>query len=114
MGSLRATREAILLMGALMGTATGCERQVVIGQIHDAAAGAPADATMDVNGDSGPCMLAGDYNRDGVVDNADYDLLALTFGSTTDLRADGNGNGTVDLADYTIWRDNLGRTCPDV
>ena len=37
-----------------------------------------------------------------------------TFGSTTDLRADGNQNSIVDAADYTIWRDNLGATVPAV
>ena len=31
-----------------------------------------------------------------------------SFGSTTNLAADGNGNGRVDAADYTLWRDNLG------
>ncbi len=52
----------------------------------------------------------GDYDRDGDVDAADYDLWRSTFLSQTDLRADGNGNGVVDAADYTVWRDHVGTT----
>jgi hypothetical protein len=50
----------------------------------------------------------GDYNRDGDVDDADYNLWRETFGSTGDLRADGNGDGRVDAVDYIVWRKNLG------
>ena len=50
----------------------------------------------------------GDYNRDGTVDQDDYDMWKDTFGSTTNPLADGNDNGIVDAADYTLWRDNLG------
>ncbi|QDU54665.1 LamG-like jellyroll fold domain-containing protein [Aeoliella mucimassa] len=52
--------------------------------------------------------IAGDFNGDQVVDPLDYELWRTTYGSTTDLRADGNHNQVVDLGDYTIWRDNLG------
>lgn len=50
----------------------------------------------------------GDYNGDGQVTAADYTVWADTFGSTTDLRADGNGDGEISAADYTIWADNFG------
>ena len=40
--------------------------------------------------------------------DADYTIWADTYGSTTDLRADGNGDGTITDADYTIWADNYG------
>lgn len=52
--------------------------------------------------------IAGDYDKDGDVDVADYEVWRQTFGETTDLRADGNGDDIVDAADYNIWRDNLG------
>ncbi|QDU91767.1 CotH protein [Pirellulimonas nuda] len=52
----------------------------------------------------------GDYNRDRIVDSADYDVWRSTFGSTTQLDADGNGDLVVDAADYSVWRDALGQT----
>ena len=58
--------------------------------------------------------LAGDYDQNGAVENADYDFWKSNFGATADigLQADGNGSGRVDAADYTIWRNNLGATLP--
>jgi T5SS/PEP-CTERM-associated repeat protein len=53
---------------------------------------------------------AADFDQNGIVDIADYQLWKQTFGSTSLLGADGNRNGVVDLADYTVWRDNLGAT----
>lgn len=50
----------------------------------------------------------GDYNRDGVVDAADYTVWRDTLGQSNDLRADGNGNNTIDAEDYGIWRSNFG------
>lgn len=42
-----------------------------------------------------------DYNLDGSLDTDDFAVWRATYGSTTDLRADGNGDGLVDAADYT-------------
>ena len=52
-----------------------------------------------------------DYNRNGVVDAADYVLWRKTFGQTgTGLLADGNGDNEVDHEDYSIWRSHFGNT----
>ncbi|WP_442481668.1 S8 family serine peptidase [Aeoliella sp. SH292] len=52
--------------------------------------------------------VAGDFDGSGTVDQGDYAVWKSSYGSTSDLRADGNNNGRVDLGDYTLWRDNLG------
>jgi hypothetical protein len=49
----------------------------------------------------------GDYDRSGLVDQADFALWKETYG-TSDLRADGNNDGQVNSADYTVWRNNNG------
>jgi hypothetical protein len=49
----------------------------------------------------------GDYNADGTVDLADYNLWKTSFGSTTYLPADGNDNHVIDVGDYTVWRDHF-------
>lgn len=53
--------------------------------------------------------LLPDYNRNGVVDAADYVLWRNTQGATgAGLPADGNGDGTVNQADYNLWRASFG------
>src|SRR6185312_17081365 len=52
-------------------------------------------------GNSNPANLAGDYNRDQVVDGSDYILWRRTTGLhvANFSGADGDGNGIVDQAD---------------
>jgi GH25 family lysozyme M1 (1,4-beta-N-acetylmuramidase) len=52
--------------------------------------------------------VAGDYNRNGVVDTGDYVAWRNSMGSTIDLAADGNNNGVVDSGDFSYWRARLG------
>ena len=57
-----------------------------------------------------PTPLPGDYNRDGAVDELDYEKWRSTYGFAAAAPgddADGNADGVVNAADYTIWRDNL-------
>ena len=55
-------------------------------------------------------ILEGDFNRDGLVDLADYTVWRNTLGAavTSGTHADASGNGMVDAADYTIWKSNFG------
>jgi hypothetical protein len=53
-----------------------------------------------------PPQLPGDFNDDGDVNQADFNLWRSTFGSTSELAADANDNGVVDAADYVVWRKN--------
>jgi hypothetical protein len=53
--------------------------------------------------------VPGDYNADGVVDAADYNLWCDTLGSIgAGLAADGNINGQIDSGDYDVWKSNFG------
>lgn len=53
--------------------------------------------------------VAGDYDRDCDVDNADLMVWQRNFGQTgaPGIPGDGNKDGIVDGADYTVWRDNF-------
>ena len=51
----------------------------------------------------------GDFNRDGVVDAADYPVWRDSEGLTgPGLVADANNDQIVDAADYALWRENFG------
>lgn len=54
--------------------------------------------------------LTGDYDRNGIVDPADYTLWATSFNASQfpEAAADGNHDRAIDAADYTLWRDHLG------
>jgi hypothetical protein len=56
-------------------------------------------------------VVSADYNRNGVVDMADYVLWRNSNGVTNITPysgADGTGDGKVDAADYSLWRANFG------
>lgn len=54
--------------------------------------------------------LAGDYNRDGAVNAADYVLWRNTLGSIVARfsGADGDGSGKIEQADHARWRSGFG------
>jgi hypothetical protein len=54
--------------------------------------------------------LIGDYNRDSVVDAADYVLWRKTEGTVVEIYAgaDGNGDTDVDHDDYDLWAKGFG------
>lgn len=94
-------------------------RSVSLGQIWNPALYPAHDLTFSAfQPDEQPITItvtpavAGDYNGSGGVGPLDYTLWRQTFGSTTDLDADGNLNGVVDAADYVIWRNNFGQVLP--
>jgi hypothetical protein len=56
-------------------------------------------------------VVAGDYNRDGLVNSLDYQVWRSAFGLVgANLPADGNRNGIVDTADYVVWRKSVGNS----
>jgi hypothetical protein len=59
----------------------------------------------------GSSPLPGDYNNDGMVDNADYTVWKGAYGGTV-LQNETSTPGSVDAADYTVWRDNFGAGVP--
>jgi hypothetical protein len=57
-------------------------------------------------------ILVGDYNKNGVVDGADYVVWRRTQGQPVTLGtgADGNFDGQITATDYNVWRSNFGQT----
>jgi hypothetical protein len=58
--------------------------------------------------------LPGDYDHNGAVNAADYDVWRQGYGGSSNLAADGNRNGAVDAGDYLVWRRNVGMSLPGV
>lgn len=60
-------------------------------------------------------LLPGDFNRDGVVDAADFTVWRDSEGQTgPGLAADANGDQEVDALDYAAWVENFGQTTQNV
>ncbi|MEN1680677.1 MAG: sialate O-acetylesterase [Planctomycetota bacterium] len=51
--------------------------------------------------------LRGDYNRDGVINGADFTVWRDSLDSMSDLAADGDGDGVVDLGDFRVWQEAI-------
>ena len=70
------------------------------------------EGTMEQLAEYIPTYHAGDFNRSGEVDAADYILWQKTMGQSVNMgtAADGNLNGTIDVDDYRVWSANYGAT----
>ena len=59
--------------------------------------------------------VTGDYNRNGIVDPADYVVWRDTLGEDVFWPgdgADGNQSGIIDEGDYEFWRSQFGKLIP--
>jgi hypothetical protein len=54
--------------------------------------------------------IPGDYNRDGIVDAADYVVWRKNIGAEFLMNRDPNATDLVDQDDYTFWRSHFGNT----
>jgi hypothetical protein len=109
--------EGLLAGPGTFGSLSGL-RSVSLGGIWNPGVVASTDLAFDIHQDAQAVtvniqlVVAGDYNHNGTVDQADYTVWRKTLGSTTSLDADGNINGVVDAADFAIWRGNFGKSLP--
>ncbi|MEO0530417.1 MAG: family 10 glycosylhydrolase [Planctomycetota bacterium] len=58
-------------------------------------------------------LLSGDYDGNGLIDEADYVIWRDSYGqSGGGLAADGNRDNRVDAADFSVWRDAFDAMAP--
>jgi len=90
--------------GGLSGTfASGWERVALGGGLYLDLVVDDYTASLFVGG------VEGDFNRDGVVNAADYVAWRDALGSQgSALAADGDRDGSVGIADYAVWKSNFG------
>jgi hypothetical protein len=53
-----------------------------------------------------------DFNKDGLIDQRDYNIWRWTDGATVPPYADANADGIVDGGDYVMWRKTVGTLHP--
>jgi len=59
---------------------------------------------------TGPPVLPGDYNSDGIIDAADFTVWKDNLGlPSSALNGNGSGAATVVQADYLLWKTNFGQ-----
>jgi len=61
------------------------------------------------------CSIPGDSSGDGVVNVADFNIMAASFGTAGNPRfrsGDCNGDGTVNVIDFNLLAGNFGAACP--
>ena len=70
------------------------------------------EGTMEQLAQHIPTYRAGDFDRSGKVDAADYVYWRNSMGQTVNMgtAADGNLNGIVDIDDYRVWREHFAAT----
>lgn len=113
--STELTEGVFVGIGNLLGN-----RAITLGQAWNPAVVPYTDLAFDIRQDAQAVavniqlLVAGDYNHNGTVNNADYTVWRTTFGSTTALDADGNLDGVVNVADYAIWRKYFGSALPGI
>jgi uncharacterized delta-60 repeat protein len=75
----------------------------------------PLPVTIPIHVVSDAPALPGDYNKDGMVDAADYVVWRKTSGNNVPdyTGADGNGDGTIGQEDHGIWTASFGRNDDD-
>ncbi len=79
------------------------QRDAIVGEVEDL-----LFPTSQPGSVTGPSLIVGDFNGNGIVSEADRAVWRDSYGATgADLPADANGDGRVDLADFTIWRDAM-------
>ena len=59
-----------------------------------------------------PTTLVGDFNEDGMVDDADYAFLRNGLGVDAEPLGTGDGSGTLDAGDLPFWINNFGASSP--
>ncbi|MEM6330577.1 MAG: hypothetical protein AAF790_10050 [Planctomycetota bacterium] len=95
----------------LGGGVLGANSLLLLGEAWNTAALFDLSAEAIVDGAAVPAGVLltslADYDLNGQVDAPDLAVFNATFGSMTDLRADGNRDGVVDGADYAFWRNSL-------